>query len=258
MNRIRVIPVIMLDGAKAVITRKFNNPIYVGDPINAIKILNDKEVDELIIVDITDKRKRSSPDFDLIEKMASESFMPVAYGGHIRKVEDAERLVKSGVEKLSFNTALFHQPELIRALSHQFGKQSIIASIDIKKNWVGRYAIKTENAQKQIGTNLESIISRIMDLGVGEVLLNSIDKDGTLSGYDCDLIKQVANSIKVPLIACGGASSIDDFVKAIVIGGASAVAAGAMFFFKGSFDAVLINYPDQNSLITHFYNQIDS
>lgn len=257
MRRIRVIPVIMLDEGRAVITRKFDKPVYVGDPINAIKILNDKEVDELIILDITNKRKRSSPDFELIAKMASESFMPLAYGGHVARLADAERIINSGIEKISFNTALFNNPQMVKDFSEKFGSQSTIASIDVKKNLMGTYIVRTKNGRSKVGTDIEAILKLITQLGVGEILVNSIDKDGSFEGYDVPLIQRMTRCISVPLIACGGATSISDFVKAANVGKASAVAAGAMFFFKGSFDAILVNYPDQKTLITHLYNNLD-
>ncbi|MEQ8362608.1 MAG: HisA/HisF-related TIM barrel protein [Cyclobacteriaceae bacterium] len=257
MRRIRVIPVIMLDEGRAVITRKFGNPIYVGDPINAIKILNDKEVDELIILDITNKRKRNTPNFDLIAKMASESFMPLAYGGHVITIADAERIIKCGIEKISYNTALFTNPEMVREFSGKFGSQSTLASIDIKKNLLGTYSVRTKNGSHKVGTNIELILKSITQLGVGEILVNSMDQDGSLDGYDVRLIERMTKCINVPLIACGGAANISDFVQAANVGKASGVAAGAMFFFKGSFDAVLVSYPDQKTLITHLYNNLD-
>jgi len=257
MRRIRVIPMIMLDEGKAVITRKFRKPIYVGDPINAIKILNDKEVDELIILDITNKGKRSTPDFALIEKMASESFMPLAYGGHVTTIADAKRIINCGIEKISYNTALFNNPEMVREFSEKFGSQSTIASIDIKKNLLGTYIVRTKNGSHKVGTDIDAILKSVTQLGVGEILVNSIDRDGSLEGYDVSLIEGMTKCVNVPLIACGGAANISDFVQVVNIGKASAVAAGAMFFFKGSFDAVLVNYPDQKALITHLYNKLD-
>lgn len=257
MRRVRVIPIIMLDEGRAVITQKFGRSIYVGDPINAIKILNDKEVDELIILDITSKGKRAAPDFDLIAKMASESFMPLAYGGHVKSIADAELIIKSGIEKISFNSVLFSHPEIVREFSQRYGSQSAIASIDIKKNFWGAHGIRTLNGNRKVGTNIEGILATIAQLNVGEILVNSIDHDGTLRGYDIPLIKRIAACIDVPVIACGGASGIPDFLAAVSVGKATAVAAGAMFFFKGSFDAVLVNYPDQKTLITHLYNKLD-
>jgi cyclase len=243
----------MIDGGRAVITRKFKNSVYVGDPINAIRIFNDKEVDELIILDITKSKKHPGPDFDLISKMASESFMPLAYGGHLKTIKDAETIVTCGVEKISFNTALFSQPEMLRELSYRYGKQSIIASIDYRKSWRGKSCVRTNNNGRTVPLKMEDVLQHVLSLGAGEILLNSIDSDGTLSGYDFDMIRFVSTRVNVPVIACGGAASVQDFKKAVDCG-ASAAAAGAMFYFKGSFDAVLINYPSQQLLTAELYD----
>ncbi|MGC1242428.1 MAG: HisA/HisF-related TIM barrel protein [Chryseosolibacter sp.] len=256
MKRVRVIPLIMIENGRAVVTRHFKSPVYVGDPINAIRIFNDKEVDELFIVDITKHPKKSRPDFDLISKMASESFMPLAYGGHLRSMEHAETIVKSGVEKISFNTALFSNPEMIRELSGRYGKQSIIASIDYKKNWAGQEVIRTSHNTRSVAGAFERQLRYVLELGVGEVFLNAIQHDGTLKGYDLKMIHFVSKILNIPVVACGGAASIEDFRKAIEHG-ASAVAAGAMFFFKGGMDAVLINYPGQDKLTSELYGLLD-
>lgn len=257
MRRIRVIPLLMIDNGKAVVTRGFKNPVYVGDPINAIKIFNDKEVDELIILDISDQKRNKTPDFNLIKDMASESFMPIAYGGHVNTVADAERVINSGIEKISFNTALFHNSEVVQTIAYRFGSQSVVASIDIEKNFFGKYVVKTRGGKELIKGGLDDILKRVVSLGVGEILLNFINNDGSLKGYDKHLLSQCTKCIRVPLVACGGASKVEDFVEAVKEGKASAVAAGAMFYFKGSFNSVLINYPDQQELSQKFYNQFD-
>jgi imidazole glycerol-phosphate synthase subunit HisF len=257
MRRVRVIPIIMLDNGKGVVTRKFKDPVYIGDPINAIKIFNEKEVDELIILDITNKKRQTRPDFKLIEKMASESFMPLAYGGHVSSVSDADTLIKCGIEKISFNTTLFTKPDVVRELSSRIGKQSVVGSVDVAKNWLGKYVVKTKNGTETIGSDLEEVLNGVISLGVGEIILNSVDHDGSLTGYDEKLIERVTAAVKVPVIACGGACKIADFVSAIKVGKASAVAAGAMFFFKGSFNAVLVNYPDQKLLTSELYSKLD-
>lgn len=257
MKRIRVIPIIMIDNGRAVVTRKFENPVYVGDPINSIKIFNDKEVDELIILDITSKKKRNEPDLKLIEKMASESFMPLAYGGHVSKISEAEALINCGVEKISFNTALFSNPGVVKELSYRNGKQSVIASLDVKKNWLGKYVIKTRGGTETVNLDLETAVKKVLDLGAGEIIVNSIDHDGSLTGYDEVLIRRVTACSNVPVIACGGAAKVTDFKVAVMNGKASAVAAGAMFFFKGGFNAVLVNYPDQQTLKAELYTQLE-
>ena len=156
-----------------------------------IKIFNDKEVDELVILDITSKKSKAKPDFKLIEKMASESFMPLAYGGHVTKIEEAETLINCGIEKISFNSALFTHSKVVQELSYRNGKQSVIASLDIKKNWLGKYVVKTNCGRRAVGKDLKTVIKDVLALGVGEILLNSIDKDGSLSGYDEILINKL-------------------------------------------------------------------
>ncbi len=257
MRRVRVIPLIMIESGRAVVTQRFSKPIYVGDPINSIKIFNDKEVDELIILDITDKKVQNEPNQKLIEKMASESFMPLAYGGHVTKLSEAESLINCGIEKISFNTSLFTNPDLVRELSYRNGKQSVIASLDVKKNWLGKYVIKTRGGTQSVGSDIEGIVGKILELGVGEILVNGIDQDGLRVGYDIQLIKRITSKCNVPVIACGGASTVLDFKSAIEHGGASAVAAGAMFFFKGGFNAVLVNYPDQETLTSNLYSHLE-
>ncbi len=252
MKRFRIIPVMLINEGRAVITRQFKKPVYVGDPINAIKIFNDKEVDELVILDITSKRTRQAPNYNLIAKMASESFMPLAYGGHIRTMNQAEQIINCGIEKISFNTALYEYPETVTQVSDRYGKQSVVASIDVKKNIFGNFVGKTNNGRKSISLNIPQLVEHIVKLGVGEVLLNSIDRDGMRLGFDCTLIETFKKKLNIPIVACGGADSIEDFSKAIEAG-ASGVAAGAMFYFKGSFNAILINYPDQKTLKDKVY-----
>lgn len=252
MRRIRVIPILLIDNGRAVITRKFKNPIYVGDPINAIKIFNDKEVDDMIILDITDKRKQLEPNYDLISDMASESFMPLAYGGHIGEMSQADRIISSGIEKLCFNTALYDNPDTIKAIAARYGNQSVVASVDVKRNIFGGKVIKTNGGRKTIRLSVEKVTEHLKQLNVGEVLLTSIDHDGMMNGYDYELIELFKQYIETPLVACGGASNLTDF-KYAISSGASAIAAGAMFYFKGDYNSVLINYPDQKELIENLY-----
>jgi cyclase len=255
MRRVRVIPLLLIDNGRAVITRKFKERIYVGDPINAIKILNDKEIDELIILDITRAAERSQPDFGLISKMASESFMPLAYGGHLNSVKDAEEIISLGIEKVSFNSAIFNNPEVIKEMSYRYGKQSIIASIDITKNWFGKLVVRSNSNTVKTGTDIRHILNKFVSLGAGEILLNVVHHDGMMQGYDLKIISNVTTMVDIPVVACGGAAIIEDFERAIS-NGASAVAAGAMFYFKGNRNSILINYPDQKMLTEKLYSRL--
>jgi cyclase len=228
-------------------TVKFNHPKYIGDPINAIKIFNDKEVDELIFLDINATRLNQKPNFSLIKEIATECFMPICYGGGITSLEEIHKILYSGIEKVSINTAAYSNPNLIKQAANQFGNQSIVVSIDVKKNWRGKQYVYINNGTKNTNETSIEFAQKMEDLGAGELLINSIDKDGTYSGYDLDLIQAISEKVTIPIIACGGASAITDFKKAVEKG-ASAVAAGSMFVYYGELKSVLINYPSEYEL----------
>ncbi len=222
-------------------TKRFKAPKYVGDPINAVRIFNEKEVDELIFLDITATIEHCSPNFDLIAEVAGECFMPLAYGGGVRSMSDARRILKSGVEKIIFNTVAHTDPNVISQASREFGAQAVVISMDVRRKLFGRYEVFVKSGTSSTGHCPESYAKRMQDLGAGEIFLNSIDKDGSMTGYDLDLIERVSNSVNIPVIACGGAGSKDDFQSAAAAG-ASAMAAGSMFVFHGPHKAVLITY----------------
>ena len=247
MLKHRVIPLLSLDNYKLVKTLRFKNPQYIGDPINAIHIFNEKEVDEIIIIDITASKKNREPNFDLIEEIAGECYMPLTYGGGIRSVEDVDRILSIGVEKVSLQSSIIKNPNFINDLAKRFGSQSIVVSVDVKKNWLGKLKYFVAVKESTLELDLIDLIKDLVNAGAGEVLLNAVDKDGTLSGPDLEMIKQVSNSIEVPIIACGGISSLED-IKAAVEVGASAVAAGSFFVYYGPHRAVLISYPKYHEL----------
>ena len=248
MLRTRVIPCLLLRGAGLVKTTRFKNPVYVGDPINAIKIFNTKEVDELVLLDITASRENRGPAFSTIEEVASECFMPLAYGGGIRSVEEARRILKLGVEKVVFNTTAWRDPAVLRDASREFGAQAVVASIDVRRKLFGRYDVCTEGATHSTGLDPVEYARRMEDAGAGEIFLTSIDRDGTMAGYELDLIARVAAAVGIPVIASGGARGVADFAAAVQEGHAAAVAAGAMFVFHGPHRAVLITYPSRDEL----------
>jgi cyclase len=248
MERIRVIPSLLLSNGGLVKTTKFSKPAYVGDPINAVKIFNEKEVDELVVLDISAARLHSPPNFDAIAKLATECFMPLAYGGGISSISHIRTLFKGGVEKVILNSCIHKQPGMLKQAVGEFGSQSIVASIDAKKDLFGRYRVKINGGTKWTKHTPHYLAQYAVSLGAGEIFLNSIDRDGTMSGYDLNLIELVTKSVPVPVIACGGASSIKDFALAVAVGGAAAVSAGSMFVFHGPHKAVLINYPDEAKL----------
>jgi len=240
--RKRIIPVLLIQNGGLVKSKKFSNYTYVGDPINAVKIFNDKEVDEIIILDIDASKANRGPNFDKIAEITSEAFMPLAYGGGITKLEEAEKLYYSGIEKVVLNSVLFSKPELVSQIAVKYGNQSVIASIDVKKNLFGKYKIFSHSDKKTPSNSVKEFAVKLEELGVGEIFLNSVDRDGTYKGYDLDLINEVAHSIQIPLVICGGASDKTDFIKAEQAG-ASAMAAGSMFVFQRPHNAVLISYP---------------
>lgn len=237
----------MLKDTGLVKTEKFKNPVYIGDPINAIRIFNDKQVDELIVLDIEATKKNSEPNYELIEQFASECFMPLTYGGGINRIEQAEQIFSLGIEKISIQSQSLENYNLIKDLSQIYGSQSIVSSIDIKKNLFGRYKLYRSNSRKILKRKIKSHIEKLIENGTGEILINSVDKDGTLTGLDQKMIELFCKDLPVPCIVSGGANSLNDFKKA-VDAGASAVAAGAYFVFNGPHRAVLITYPEYSEL----------
>ncbi len=254
MTRIRVIPILLVNGNGLYKTVKFKDPKYVGDPINAIKIFNDKEVDELCVLDIKATREKKDPNYRLIADFASECFMPVCYGGGINTLEIAKRIFGLGIEKISLNAAAIHSPKLIGDIAAIYGSQAVVVSIDIKKNLWGKNLVYTHNGQTASKYTPEEWAKLAEQEGAGELIINSIERDGTMKGYDNELIHKISSTVKIPIVACGGAGSLKHFKEA-VINGASAVSAGSMFVFHGPHRAVLINFPSQNELKETFLNQ---
>jgi cyclase len=243
MLRTRVIPCLLLKGQGLVKTVKFKNPKYVGDPINAVKIFNDKEVDELIFLDIEATVEGRKPPIKLISEIASECFMPLSYGGGLRNLEDLRTVFNLGVEKVIVNSYAIENPDFVKEASRRYGSQSVVVAVDAKRNSFGKYEIFSFCGRKKTKLSLVDYVKEMERLGAGEIFLNSIDRDGTMEGYDIEMIKKVTESVSIPVIACGGAGKIEDFVQAVKTGGASAVAAGSMFVFHGKHRAVLITYP---------------
>jgi cyclase len=245
--RPRVIPCLLLKNEGLVKTVKFKDPKYLGDPINIVRIFNDKEVDELIFLDILATVENRRPNFDLLGKITSECFMPLGYGGGIRDMTDVKNLLSIGVEKFVMNTSAVENPSLIRAAADHAGSQAVVISIDVKKTLLGKYEVFTRAGKKGTGLDPVKFAVDMEKQGAGEIFVNSIDRDGTMQGYDLDLILRVAESVTVPVVACGGAGNIDDLAEA-VRAGASAAAAGSMFVFQGPLRGVLISYPAQEDL----------
>jgi len=242
MLKTRIIPCLLLKDLGLVKTVKFSDPKYVGDPINVIKIFNEKEVDELIFLDITATIENRRPSFGIISKIASECFMPFSYGGGIRSLDDIKKILEIGVEKVSINSYAVENPEFIKEASQHFGSQSIIVAVDVKKNLLGGYEVFTSSGKKATKIDPVEYVRRMERMGAGEILLTSIDRDGTQDGYDLELIERVSRAVNIPVICCGGAGKFEDF-RAAIKAGASAVSAGSIFVFIGPHRAVLISYP---------------
>lgn len=247
----RVIPCLLWKNAGFVKTERFRNARYLGDPINIVKIFNEKEVDEIIIVDITATIENRPPRIKELEKIVSECFMPVCYGGGIRSVENAKEILNVGVEKVAINSAAIEDPLLVRRTADIFGSQSTVSSIDVSKSFRGMYDVVTRGGSGGTGLDPVSVAMEMEEMGAGEILLNSVERDGTMQGYDIELIKRVSDAVSVPVIACGGAGQVRHFRDA-VDAGASAVAAGSMFVFQGKYRAVLISYPSEQELFQVF------
>lgn len=247
MLRHRVIPALLLRDGGLVKTQKFGKHKYIGDPVNAIRIFNEKEVDELVVLDIDASRQRRGPDYALIESLAAECFMPLGYGGGISSVEQARQIFSSGVEKVVLQTSVLENPKLVTEIAERFGSQSVVVSIDVKRDWLGRYRLWSASSRTALKADWLTTLKALVEAGAGEVLLNAVDRDGMQQGFDVHLIQSAAQAVDVPLIALGGASSLADFAEAIHVG-ASAVAAGSLFVLQGPHRAVLISYPNYSEL----------
>jgi cyclase len=247
MLRPRVIPVLLLSESGFVKTKRFKERRYIGDPINSLRIFNDKEVDEIVILNIEATIKNQGPDFAQVGELASECFMPLAYGGGIRSAADVERLFSAGVEKVILGTAAAERPCFVREVSSVFGAQSVVVCLDIRRNWRGKPLVYTRCGSKDTGRDAVDFALELQDLGAGEIILQSIDRDGTGRGYDLDLIRDIAAKLTIPFVACGGAGSIDDLKS--VIGFGAAAAAGSFFVYYGKHQAVLISYLENHEIL---------
>lgn len=247
MRRTRIIPVLLIYRDGVYKTRKFKNPVYIGDPINAIRLFNDLEVDEIIVLDIEASKQEKAPDYKMIEELTSEAFMPFAYGGGIKTVDHARKILQCGIEKVVLNHAIQNSGNLITKCSQQFGSQSVVASIDYKKKMFGGNNHYDHVSKKTLKTSVVDAALTAEQAGAGEILINSIDRDGLMTGLDVETIQSVSNVVNVPLVACGGAGNLEHLQEAAQMG-ASAIAAGSMFVFHGKQRGVLINYPKEANL----------
>ena len=241
----RIIPCLLVHKKGLVKTTKFANPKYVGDPINAVKIFNEKEVDELVVLDIDATKENREPDYKMIENLATECRMPLCYGGGIKTAEQARKIFALGVEKIAISSIVIKNPQLIKDIASIVGNQSVIVVLDVKKrSFSSKYEVYTHNGTKKTGINPVNFAKEIEQLGAGELVLNSIDEDGMMKGYNHTLIEKVRAEINIPMTVMGGAGSLGDIGELIAKHGIIGASAGSLFVFKGKYKAVLINYPN--------------
>jgi cyclase len=248
MLRPRIIPCLLIQNGGLVKTVQFGSPKYVGDPLNAVRIFNEKEVDELMVVDIDASRLGRTPNETLIAQLAAECRMPLCYGGGVKTVEQLERLISLGVEKVAISSAAVDDPELVSRAAERVGNQSVVVVIDAKIGGLlrNKTEVVTLNATKRTKLEPVAFARKMQDLGAGEIIINSVDRDGQMQGYDMELVARLRQSISVPLTVLGGASSLEDIRKLVQSYPVIGAAAGSLFVFKGKYRAVLINYPDRN------------
>lgn len=245
MLRPRIIPCLLVKDKGLVKTVNFKNPKYVGDPINAVRIFNEKEVDELMVIDIDATADNREPDYKMIENLAAECRMPLCYGGGVKTVEQAQRIFSLGVEKIAISSAAIENISLISEIAKVVGTQSVIVVIDVKKKLLGGYEVCTHNGKKKTGKDPVEFAKQVQKLGAGEIVVNSIDNDGVMKGFDFTIIDKIRQAVTIPMTVLGGAGSLEDISKVIEKYKIIGVSAGSLFVFKGVYKAVLINYPSK-------------
>jgi imidazole glycerol-phosphate synthase subunit HisF len=262
-RRVRVIPTLLIDGrGRLVKTVKFGRRTYIGDPMNAVRIFNAKEVDELVLLDIDATREGRPPNYALIEDIVSEAFMPVGYGGGIRTMPQVQQLYKCGIEKVVVSSCLADAPgtdgtSLIRQASSRFGSQAVVVCLPVKRSLFGGYHVKVVAKSASLVGSPEDVARQVVADGAGELIVYAIDRDGTFAGYDLELLRRISAAVDVPVVACGGARQIDDFRAAIVDGGCSAAAAGSLFVYQSQGRGVLISYPSSADLRTKVFERLN-
>ena len=248
MLKVRVIPCLLLKNRSLVKTVKFKKYNYIGDPINTVRIFNELEVDELMFLDIFASKEIRDINFEILKDIANECFMPLSYGGNIKSLDDAKKIFAIGFEKVVINSNAFNNLELIEQIAKYFGQQSVVGSIDVKKGLFGGEHIYSRHGKKREKESVVEWAKKLESAGAGELLLTSIDRDGTWSGYDIELTKRVTSSVQIPVIANGGAGSISDIAEVVGRANASACAVGSMVVYQKRGMGVLVNFPDKKSL----------
>jgi len=244
----RLMPCLLIKDGQLVKTERFRNPRYVGDPVNAVKIFNRKEVDELIVLDISPERGKRCPDMSLIRRIADECFMPVCYGGGITSVQQIREILKTGIEKVVIGTAAHTHPFLIQEAADLFGSQCVVISVDVRKNLFGEYRLWYHSGRKKSAKNIDQFLFEVETAGAGEILIHDMSREGTWKGFDINLIQKICSRVEVPVIALGGAGDVVHISAALVDGHASAVAIGSMAVYQQKDKGVLINFPEREIL----------
>ena len=244
MFRPRVIPVLLLHNKGLVKTVNFGKSTYLGDPMNAVKIFNDLKVDEIVLLDIDATKENRSISVDLVKEIGEEANMPFSVGGGIKDLDTIKKLTHAGAERVILSSHAIENPDFVRQAADYFGASTICVCIDYKKRWGGKHKIYTRSGEKKSGKDIKTLAIEMQDAGAGEVIIQSIDKDGAMTGYDLEMIKQVSSAVTIPVIALGGAGSISDMEQGHKSAFASGLAAGSFFVFKGAHRGVLIQYPN--------------
>lgn len=245
MLRSRIIPCLLLDRGRLYKTVRFTDAVYVGDPLNAVRIFNEKQVDELVVLDISATSRAAEPDYDLIEKLASVCRMPLCYGGGVTRVDQVKKIISLGVEKVAISTGAIRDSTLVSASASAVGSQSVIVVLDVRRSADGNYQVYLERGRSSTGRGVVEWARHFESVGAGEIVINNIDRDGLMQGYDLDLVSMVRGAISLPLTALGGAGSVQDIRELLAAFYPLGAAAGSLFVFKGRFRAVLINYPSE-------------
>jgi imidazole glycerol-phosphate synthase subunit HisF len=248
MLQTRIIPVLLLKNKGLVKSLKFKDLTYIGDPINAVRIFNEKEVDEIVLLDINASKEKREPNFDLIAEIGSEAFVPFGYGGGITQISHVKKIMYAGAEKVILNTTFLKKPDFITEVSEYIGSSSTVVSIDVKRNLWGKYRGFSHANNKLLNDSPLELAIKAEQLGAGELFINSVDLDGTMTGYDITLLEEICKSVSIPVVACGGAGRVSDLRDVLQKAKVDAVAAGSMFVFHGKHKAVLINYPNKQEI----------
>ena len=255
MFRPRVIPVLLLKNQGLVKSVKFSNHRYIGDPINAVKLFNDLRADELVFLDITASKNKTLISLDFVKKVGDEANMPFAVGGGITNIQQIKQILNAGAEKVVINTSAALNPNFIKNAASEFGSSTIVVSIDVKRSFWGKEKTYIYSGTRSTKYNPVEFAMLAAELGAGEIIINSIEHDGMMSGYDLDMVKRISDSITIPVVAVGGAGTLHDLKSVVNDGNASAAGAGSLFIYHGSRRAVLINYPTRNELKNLFSNE---